>query len=58
VSAGPELAAQIGVGGGRSGHVISRYPELVEFRAMLEASSDRFLFRDRMQAVFWEQPGP
>lgn len=40
-SAGTELAAQIGVSGGRSGHLISRYPELVEFRAMLEAPSDR-----------------
>lgn len=40
-SAGPELAAQVGVSGGRSGHLISRYPELVEFRAMLEAPTDR-----------------
>jgi hypothetical protein len=40
-SAGTELAAQIGVSGGRSGQLISRYPELVEFRAMLEAPSDQ-----------------
>ncbi|MGH9410051.1 MAG: hypothetical protein ACRD1V_11420 [Vicinamibacterales bacterium] len=40
-SAGPELAAQIGFGGGRFSYLIYRYPELVEFRAMLEAPPDR-----------------
>jgi hypothetical protein len=39
-SASPELAVQITFGGGH-GHMISRYPDLVEFSAMLEAPSDR-----------------
>lgn len=38
VSAGPELATVIEFGARRSGYFIHRYPELVEFRAMLEAS--------------------
>jgi len=36
-----ELGAQIGFGGGRFSYLIHRYPELVEFRAMLEAPTDR-----------------
>jgi hypothetical protein len=36
-----ELAAQIGFGAGRFRYLIYRYPELVEFRAMLEAPIDR-----------------